>query len=261
MVDLNGLVERPSDSSPLLRGRREMIIPTSDGETIRVEVWSVRLDDARADDRIASTLSESERSRASRFSRVDLRRRYERCRVALREILGRRLGEPPDRLRIDRHLEGKPYLPDFGRLPDEGLQFNLSHSGDQAVIALVEDATIGIDIERCEPNPRRLDLARRFFAPEESDQLFGLPEPLRMAAFYRGWTCKEALIKGLGGGLRIPLKNFVVDMDPREPPRLRKSRSTLNLGRDPKLSTNDQTARFSEYAIALFVLLRREFLR
>jgi 4'-phosphopantetheinyl transferase len=59
----------------------------------------------------------------------------------------------------------------------------------------------------------------RFFAPPERDQYRGLPGELRPSAFLHGWTCKEAVLKGIGCGAR-ELDRCVVDLDPRRPPRV-----------------------------------------
>src|SRR5437870_3188767 len=55
-------------------------------------------------------LSADEQARAMRFVRARDRRRFARCRAALREILGRLLGEPAGSLRFRAAGMGKPEL-------------------------------------------------------------------------------------------------------------------------------------------------------
>ena len=55
-------------------------------------------------------LADDERVRAARFVRARDRRRFARCRAALREILGAILGESPGLLRFKAAAKGKPEL-------------------------------------------------------------------------------------------------------------------------------------------------------
>ena len=77
-------------------------------------------------------LSEDEQARAARFVRARDRRRFARCRAALREILGDLLDEPAGSLRFRAAAVGKPELdrsPGDDRL---ALRFNVSHSSNLA---------------------------------------------------------------------------------------------------------------------------------
>lgn len=90
--------------------------------------------------------------------------------------------------------------------PHQSLAVNWSHSGDWAVLAVARDLPVlGIDIECPRPRRRALDLARRFFHPDEYDLLCRLPSDLVESAFLRFWTAKEAVLKALGEGLRFGL--------------------------------------------------------
>lgn len=59
-------------------------------------------------------------------------------------------------------------------------------------------------------------IAERFFSQEESSYLGTCSEAQRLSAFYDLWTAKEALLKGAGGGLTIPLNRccFVLGQEP-----------------------------------------------
>jgi 4'-phosphopantetheinyl transferase len=92
------------------------------------------------------------------------------------------------------------------------MQFNLSHSGERALLALGVGRPVGVDIEQ----HRALDplaLARRFFSRDEIDALDRLGGQARAEAFFRCWTRKEALIKAMGDGLSFPLDSFAVQLE------------------------------------------------
>ncbi|MDO5444512.1 MAG: 4'-phosphopantetheinyl transferase superfamily protein [Eubacteriales bacterium] len=90
---------------------------------------------------------------------------------------------------------GKPYIPDIG------LNFNISDSGDMLLIA-VSSNEIGADIEIINKDTDIDGIARRFFLREEADYLKSVSDPdLRASEFTRIWTIKEAYLKCLGTGL------------------------------------------------------------
>ena len=59
----------------------------------------------------------------------------------------------------------------------------------------------------------------RYFSPAEQAAFAALPEHLREAAFFRGWVCKEALLKALGRTIAV-LDCCDVALHPREAPQL-----------------------------------------
>lgn len=92
---------------------------------------------------------------------------------------------------------GKPKLASDSR---SGLQFNLSHSGELALIATALQREIGVDVE----SVRDFDfdqVAERFFTAREVATLRSLPKPQQRSAFYKCWTSKEAFLKAKGTGL------------------------------------------------------------
>ena len=109
---------------------------------------------------------------------------------------------------ILRGEHGKPYAPDLN-----GIEFNLSHSGRHALIAIARGQPIGIDIEAQGRRRSIDDIAERFFAPAESRALRAMPEASRDAAFLRLWTGKEAVLKALGVGLSFGLDRVEFELD------------------------------------------------
>lgn len=164
-------------------------------------------------------LTPDELARVARIRHQQTREQFVRGRTVLRAALGLALGVPPPLVPLVLSADGKPELDPAAGLPP--LHFNLSHTA--GVIAFAVGPTpVGIDVEAHQPG-RDLDgLVDRYFAAEERDQFRDLPAPLRPAGFLRGWTGKEALLKGIGCGVR-ELSNCVVELDPRRPGRVKRA--------------------------------------
>jgi 4'-phosphopantetheinyl transferase len=173
-------------------------------------VWRVALDVSEDEVRDAlALLAPDECTRADRFKFDWLRRRYVVGRAALRRILGRYLDANPRDLVFSYGPQGKPALAQ----PAAALAFNVSDSKDIELIAVARCPALGIDIEHLAPTRACRDIARRFFAEAEAAALEDLAPEQYVEGFYRCWTRKEAFIKGLGGGLSIPLDSFEVSVD------------------------------------------------
>lgn len=188
----------------------------------RVDLWRVALDRPTAlVDRLFATLDADERGRAARFAFARDRRRFVVTRGALRTILARHLGTTPTSVRLRYGQHGKPELDGSGQPPV--LTFNVSHSGDLALIAVTRARMVGVDVEEIRPDVATLDVAARFFAPAEVAALWSLPTDQRAIGFFNCWTRKEAYVKARGEGLSTPLDRFVVSLAPGEPAALLRS--------------------------------------
>ena len=155
-------------------------------------------------------LSPRERARYDSFAHDEHRHRWGAARGSLREVLAGALGCAPADVAFAYGSHGKPRVAG-------GPRFNISHSGDLAVIAL-GPVEVGVDVEL--PRLRRSDdIARRFYAPGENARLFAIEDAAARAdAFFRLWTCKEAFLKVTGEGLSRSTRSF--EIDPGPPPRL-----------------------------------------
>ena len=86
--------------------------------------------------------------------------------------------------------------------------FNLSHSGDYAVLA-ISDSPVGIDIEYKKNHYEAV--AKRCFCQEEYEDIMAVEDiGERQRRFLQYWTMKEAYIKYTGEGLSIPLNSFQI---------------------------------------------------
>jgi 4'-phosphopantetheinyl transferase len=170
-----------------------------------IHVVDVRLDEPVDD--APALLDEGERARAARFVFERDRRRFVAAHVWTRVLLARAVGRPAASLRFAVGASGKPRLSENAL----DLRFNLTHAGERALVALTLGREVGIDVEE-HRSIDALDLASRVFARGEIAALAALSPSDRLAAFYRGWTRKEAFVKARGDGLAYPLDSFDVSL-------------------------------------------------
>lgn len=127
--------------------------------------------------------------------------------VGIRRLLQQTWGLTPEDYQIVKGEHGKPYV-DCGKT---GIYYNLSHSGDYLVCAL-SDREVGIDIEQT--GKMHLEVARRFFHPEEYKNLLLYAGEQQNDLFYRYWSVKESFLKYTGKGLSASLSGFMVLFTP-----------------------------------------------
>ncbi|MCW3059535.1 MAG: phosphopantetheine-protein transferase [Capsulimonas sp.] len=174
-------------------------------------IWGVALDDTSLRlDELVMTLSGAERTRADRFKFARDRDAFIAAHGALRSILCGYLGLEAQEIVFTEGAHGKPEL--SGGMAGS-LRFNLSHTHGAALIGVTREARIGVDIERVRENTPILDLARRFFHPDEAYALEQTPPERQVSAFFTTWTRKEALVKAHGDGLGHLLQAFAVSVD------------------------------------------------
>ena len=188
----------------------------------RVAVHVVPLDDAPAEE-LTWLLDDDERARACRFVSPADRHRYIAAHAALRLVLAAATGIPAISLRFVNGRHGKPVLPDAPRVA-----FNLSHSGDRALVAVSHGPAVGVDLETIRHDIEPVDLGTRCFSSGEQAELLALPADQRVRGFFNAWTRKEAYLKGRGDGIAFGLEHFDVTLTPDRPATLRADR------RDPR---------------------------
>ncbi|MCA1684615.1 MAG: 4'-phosphopantetheinyl transferase superfamily protein [Planctomycetia bacterium] len=196
------------------------VVDASHGE---VHVWKVTLDPpGPVLSRFDLTLNDDERKRRDRFRTETLRRRFLAGRGSLRAILGAYLRCPPENVALAYGVHGKPRLADPG---DPAVEFNLAHSHDVALCAVTLGRAVGVDVEAVRPLDNSERIIERFFSPREQSDFLALPHPERLAAFFRGWSRKEAFLKATGTGLATRLDSFDVTLGPFA--------ALLRVGEDP----------------------------
>jgi 4'-phosphopantetheinyl transferase len=156
-------------------------------------------------------LSRDEHERAARFHFEKDRQHFKVSRSALRIVLGRYAKLPSESLEFGQTEYGKPFLTN----PEAaGLLFNLSHSGEVALIAVAREREVGVDVELMRADFATNEVAEHFFSVAEIYTLSGLEPKLRTQAFFNCWTRKEAYVKARGEGLSMPLDVFDVSLAP-----------------------------------------------
>ncbi|MFY8216233.1 MAG: 4'-phosphopantetheinyl transferase family protein [Chthoniobacterales bacterium] len=123
-----------------------------------------------------------------------------RARISARRlvdaVLPRYLGGTPDSLILSRDPNGRPYVAGVT------LDFNLSHSGDWALLAVASGTRVGVDVEQMRRDRDVRAIARRYFSHSEAQGICDLADDdVARGEFYRLWTVKEAALKALGIGI------------------------------------------------------------
>jgi len=131
----------------------------------------------------------------------------------LRQLLSLYVGLAPQELAFEYGEYGKPFLVSSPR----NLQFNLSHTGEWFACAVAQGMQLGLDLERCEHEREPMQLARRFYSPQEQAALAALDRDSQRLMFYDLWTLKEAWVKAAGGALGRELEStgFRLDLPAR----------------------------------------------
>ena len=176
-----------------------------------VHVWQVELTAVRSGEaRWREIISHDEQARADRFRFAIDRESFTAARAILRILLGAYAGLTPEAVTFSYAEQGKPSLNTHEQ--NERVEFNLSHSGEIALLAFARGRAVGVDVERIRENLDPEKIARRFFSRREQDELSALPPSERYVGFFRCWTRKEAYIKARGAGLSLPLRAFDVSL-------------------------------------------------
>lgn len=181
-------------------------------EKCPVDIWTVSLTTPAP-----SQLTDDEIARASRFRFEEDRVRWSRARSALRLILSMYAGDDAFRLGFTYGPHGKPKL-----LPFSDVEFNLSHAGDWAMIAVTQSVPVGVDVERIRANIEMAPLLERL---GETDL------PTERQELYQAWTRREARSKAAGGALFDMPADNILAVDLRAPAGY--AAAVALLGREP----------------------------
>ncbi len=164
-------------------------------------------------DDLFARLTPEEQERALRYKMAKPREEFVIGRGLVRGLLGELLGCDPRAVPFAYLPSGKPFV-DAPGAP----HFNLTHTDGVAVLA-VANRRVGVDVERVRTVLNAAGLVKRYFSPAECAAFAALDEAVRPAAFFRGWTCKEAVVKAAGATVSC-LAEFDVCLDPARDPRV-----------------------------------------
>jgi 4'-phosphopantetheinyl transferase len=156
---------------------------------------------------LSEVLSLAEQQRAARFAFEVHRRRFVQSHAALRRVIGGHLGVAPAAIEWAEGCHGRPWLGGA----EAGLDFNLSHADDRAVIAVSHCGWVGIDIERTD---RPIDeLVSSVLTKTERRRVDEAPSAQRAVRFFEFWTGKEAFMKLNGTGLHLAPEEIEIEGD------------------------------------------------
>lgn len=169
---------------------------------VSIKVWFI---DLRSRDLLTPErfewLDDDEIARYNCFLNREDARRFATAHICLRAILGTYSLVHPSALCFQKAKWGRPLL-------REGPNFSLSHSGDGALVAVSDDALVGIDLERRSSLPLKIPAEDICSAAE----LKRLSPTMRLDSDFllRLWVRKEAATKALGFGLYQPLSDIAI---------------------------------------------------
>lgn len=216
-----------------------------------VHVRFVRLDQEAA---CLGFLASEERDRAERFHFERDRQRWLAGRSALRRTLGAYLEADPGSFRFETGPWGKPGLRGCP------LRFNVSHSGDTALLAFAWQQEVGVDVEKMRSDFAPEELGPQVFSATEQAMIQSVPLEQRPAAFLTLWTAKEAYVKARGEGLSFPVSRLTLTLLPGTD-RFRAECSDFG-DRHPEMSVcrlNMETGAFAALALEGFLSSVRHF--
>lgn len=184
-------------------------------DSSQIHLWLAYLDeitDPRLLDRYRSLLNEEELQQQARFRFERVRHRYLVTRAMVRTVLSKYADIAPREWAFVNNPYGKPQVSN-GDAWARRLAFNVSHSDRIVLLGVALDRALGVDVEDMTGDRASVDLAGRFFAPEEVRALYSLPPEWRARRFFEYWTLKESYIKARGMGLSIPLERFAFHLE------------------------------------------------
>lgn len=168
-------------------------------------VWNINwIDYLNQKDIFYPLLSCQEKARVKRYRFERHQNQFIITRAILRILIGELLQQDPNNLIFEYTDLGQPRL-----ACSEELYFSVSYSQHKVLYAFCKHPNIGIDIEY--QRDLNIDwIAARYFSNKENQALKLLNPLQKQAAFFRGWTQKEAITKALGLGLNFPFDQIEV---------------------------------------------------
>lgn len=165
----------------------------------QVHIWCISLDgEATLLKECEAALSEFETERVPFFKFKNVQKNYILSQGMLRILLSRYQSCDVSEIRVGRHKKGKPFC-----LNNPNLRFNMSNSGNKVVYAFSLDGELGIDIEHIRKVDDIDDLIMKNFSLTEQAYINKIPGE-RVKRFFKFWTIKEAYLKAIGEGMRLP---------------------------------------------------------
>lgn len=177
-----------------------------------VHLWWIRTSDV-AHNRawLEEVLDTSESQRASKFVRDSDRQRFVTARACLRFLVASYHSIDPRDVQFSYGQHGKPTLARGWYATD--LCFNVSHTQDLILYALVQGRAVGVDCEYARQDIEVEPLMPLMFSNRELDAVRKRSSEDSRDTFFRTWVAKEAYAKATGLGLSLDLTKVHIGLD------------------------------------------------
>jgi 4'-phosphopantetheinyl transferase len=179
----------------------------------QIHVFLLQLDLFNYDD-FLFYLSEDESERAARLKVEEKKKQFVIVRGVLRKLLSNSLSKSSKAIKFSYGEHKKPAIEE--KYNNKSVEFNISHSGNYALIAMTLTNKVGVDIEKINREINYQSLSNRFFSRKEKQELTRLNKDEQLDAFYRAWVRKESFIKATGKGIAYGLDQFSVSLEERK---------------------------------------------
>lgn len=146
-------------------------------------------------------LNKDEQIKSEMFIKEEDRIRFILSKIYLKKLLSNYLKIEPSQLEFKYSEQNKPILTNYPMI-----NFNLSHSGQYIIIGFANKWSVGVDIELMNTHLDLYSLINNCMSSPEVSVILNSEMPRQM--FYKYWTRKEALLKGVGIGLTDRLKDI-----------------------------------------------------
>lgn len=189
-----------------------MLLPLSDNQ---IDLWLVFPDEIHEPDLLATYrrfCTDDERRREQRFHFAKHRHQHLLTRALVRTVLSRYAAVRPEDWRFADGSHGRPEI--LNERCD--LRFNVSHTEGLILCGVTRAGEVGVDTENIRTRRSTVDIAERFFAPDECAALRRLPATEQPDRFFDYWVLKESYIKARSQGLSLPLDQFSFHFPDRE---------------------------------------------
>lgn len=163
--------------------------------TGELHLWLIPLD--LDENNCLALLSQDELQRRERLLSQQDRRRFTLARGSMRSILSNYLEIEPQQLMFSYGEKGKPFI----NINPSNLQFNLTHAGDLALLAVTHGFSVGVDLEPITERREARRIAQRVFVPVIATSLSQLGDDEFTLHFLAEWTRLESRVKAMGKGV------------------------------------------------------------
>lgn len=167
-----------------------------------LDIWRVYIPDfIEKIEKEGFLLDDFEKDKSNSFLKEEDRNRYILGKISLKKLIAKYLKIDPKDIKFKNLEFNKPVLASHSNL-----EFNISHSGSFIILGFTKRVSIGVDIEFMDSKVDLYNLIYNTMSSVEVSSILNSGNPREI--FYKLWTRKESLLKGIGIGLTDRLKDI-----------------------------------------------------